>query len=226
MSSIIRTEDISKTFSSKGGQSVEALRNITLSIEEGKVTAIGGVSGSGKSTLLSVIGLLTKPSKGHLYIGEEEVSGFSEVYRTRIRRDRIGFIFQAQYLLPQMTSIENVALPTICTDTTRQAAEEKAETLLTKLSMEHRLDFRIAELSGGEQQRVSIARALINNPSILIADEPSSSIDDALTEDLLSILRLMTEKEGLTVIVASHDKRVLEWADNNYILRDGELVAG
>ena len=224
MRSIIRADGVSKTYGSRIGQQVDALKDITIDIEEKKVTAIGGVSGSGKSTLLSIIGLLTKPTEGRLYIDDEEVSSFSEVYRTKIRRERVGFIFQAQYLLPQMSSIENVALPTVCTDLTRQDAERKAKDLLSKLNMDHRLNFRVAELSGGEQQRVSIARALINNPDILIADEPSSSIDDTLTEDLLATLRRMTEEEGLTVVVASHDKRVLDWADNIHILRDGQMM--
>ncbi len=225
MSAIIRTDGISKTYGRKVGQQVAALKDITIDIEKKKVTAIGGVSGSGKSTLLSIIGLLTKPTEGRLYIDDEEVSSFSEVYRTKIRRERVGFIFQAQYLLPQMSSIENVALPTVCTEISRQDAEWKAKDILSKLNMEHRLDVRVAELSGGEQQRVSIARSLINDPDILIADEPSSSIDDALTEELLVTLRRMTEEEGLTVVVASHDKRVLDWADNIHILRDGKTVS-
>lgn len=224
MGYIIRTENISKVYDSTVGRTVDALMDVTIDIEEQKVTAIGGVSGSGKSTLLSVVGLLTKPSSGKVYIEEREVSTFSEVYRTKIRRNRIGFIFQAQYLLPHMTSIENVALPMLCTDTSRVEAENKAKTLLSKLNMDHRLDFRVAELSGGEQQRVSIARSLVNSPRLLIADEPSSSIDDKLTEELLATLRTMTEQEGLTVIVASHDKRVLDWADNIYILKDGRVV--
>lgn len=223
MNSIIRTEGISKTYGSKIGQQVDALKDITMDIKEKTITAIGGVSGSGKSTLLSIIGLLTKPTEGYLYIDDEEVSAFSEVYRTKIRRERIGFIFQAQYLLPQLSSVANVALPTVCTDMTRQDAEKKARNLLCKLDMGHRLDFRVAELSGGEQQRVSIARSLINDPDILIADEPSSSIDDSLTEELLSTLRQMTVEEGLTVVVASHDRRVLDWADNICVLEEGQL---
>jgi len=224
MSAIIRTKSISKEYQGKGGQKVDALIEVTIKIEEQKVTAIGGISGSGKSTLLSIIGLLTKPSGGQVYIENQEVSLFSEVYRTKIRREKIGFIFQAHYLIPHMTAIDNVALPMVCTDMNRQDAEEKAITLLRELNMEHRLDFRVAELSGGEQQRVSIARSLINNPKLLIADEPSSSMDDQLTEDLLTILRNMTKKESLTVVVASHDKRVLEWADNVYILKNGRIA--
>jgi ABC-type lipoprotein export system ATPase subunit len=141
-----------------------------------------------------------------------------------VRRERIGFIFQAQYLIPQLTSVENVALPKLCTDLSRDDAENLAKEKLTALGMENRLDFRVAELSGGEQQRVSIARSLMNSPDILIADEPSSSIDEALTKDLLATLRGMSEENGLTVIVASHDPMVLSWSDRIYHMQDGSLV--
>jgi ABC-type lipoprotein export system ATPase subunit len=206
-----------------GPRQVDAVKDVSLNIEENMVTALGGPSGSGKSTLLSLIGLLTKPTKGKVFLGDRELSDLSEVYRTKIRRERIGFIFQAQYLIPQLTAVENAALPKLCTDTSRNEAENLAKERLVSLGLEHRLNFRVAELSGGEQQRVSIARSLMNEPDILIADEPSSSIDEALTKELLSTLRRMVEEEGLTVIVASHDPRVLEWADCIYQMHDGVI---
>lgn len=224
MTVAIRTEGIWKTYNPGSPRQVDALRDVTLEIEEGTIAALGGPSGSGKSTALSLIGLLTRPSKGKVFLGNKEVSGLSEVFRTRIRRDTIGFIFQAQYLIPQLTSTENVALPLLCTDISRSEAESLARERLTSVGMDHRLDFRAAELSGGELQRVSIARALMNNPRILIADEPSSSIDEALTKDLLTTLRRMVEEDGLTVIVASHDPMVLKWADVRHLLHDGQVV--
>ncbi len=224
MSTIIRTKGVWKTYQGANDRMVHALQNVSIDVAKGKITAIGGVSGSGKTTFLSIIGLLSKPSQGEVFIENEEVSNLSEMYRTSLRRDLIGFIFQAQYLIPHLTAIENVALPMVCTDTKREIAEEKATKLLERLNMSHRLDFRVAELSGGEQQRVSIARSLINEPKILIADEPSSSIDEKLTEELLDSLKHMTQEENLTVIVASHDRRVLEWADGVYNLHDGVLI--
>lgn len=223
MNCVIHTENVWKTYGAVGPRQVDAVRDVSLDIEKNMVTALGGPSGSGKTTLLSLIGLLTKPTKGKVFLGERELSGLSEVYRTKIRRERIGFIFQAQYLIPQLTAIENAALPKLCTDTSRNHAESLAKERLVSLGLEHRLDFRVAELSGGEQQRVSIARSLMNEPDILIADEPSSSIDEALTKELLNSLRLMVDEEGLTVIVASHDPRVLEWADRIYRMHDGKI---
>jgi putative ABC transport system ATP-binding protein len=224
MVGIIRTEGVWKTYGQGSPREVDAVKDISIDIVKGEITALGGPSGSGKTTILSLLGLLTKPTKGSVYFEEKELSSLSEVYRTKVRRERIGFIFQAQYLIPQLTSVENVALPKLCTDMSRADAESLAKEQLTSLGMENRLDFRVAELSGGEQQRVSIARALMNSPDILIADEPSSSIDEALTKDLLATLKEMSEEEDLTVIVASHDPMVLSWSDRIYRLQDGSLI--
>ncbi|MHA1387723.1 MAG: ABC transporter ATP-binding protein [Candidatus Thorarchaeota archaeon] len=224
MATAIRTENVWKTYNPGTPRQVDAVRNITIEIEEGTIAALGGPSGSGKSTALSLIGLLTRPSKGKVFLANDEVSGLSEVFRTKMRRDTIGFIFQTQYLIPQLTATENVALPLLCTDISRSKAERIARKRLISVDMEHRLDFRVTQLSGGELQRVSIARALMNNPRILIADEPSSSIDEALTKELLSTLRTMVDEEGMTVVVASHDPMVLEWADVRHLLHDGQIV--
>jgi putative ABC transport system ATP-binding protein len=222
--SVVRTKDVWKTYGYDTPRQVDAVRDISVTIEKGTITAFGGPSGSGKSTLLSLIGLLTRPTYGQVFLGDCEVSQFSEVFRTKMRRDEIGFIFQAQYLIPQLTAVENVALPKLCTDTSRDEAEVLARDRLTSMGLEHRLDFRVAELSGGELQRVSIARALMNNPRILIADEPSSSIDAALAKEVLGTLKAMVEEEGLTVVVASHDPMVLDWAEVLYTMQDGEIV--
>ena len=224
MTLAIRTENVWKTYHPGSPRQVDAVRDISIEIEEGTIAALGGPSGSGKSTALSLIGLLTRPSQGKVYLGTEDVSKLSEVFRTKMRRETIGFIFQTQYLIPQLSAVENVALPLLCTDISRSKAEEIAKERLISVDMEHRLDFRVVELSGGELQRVSIARALMNNPKILIADEPSSSIDEALTKELLNTLRTMVDDEGLTVVVASHDPMVLQWADVRHLLHDGQIV--
>ena len=221
---IIHTEGVWKIYGQGSPHEVNAAKDISIDIIKGEITALGGPSGSGKTTILSILGLLAKPTEGSVYLEGNELSSLSEVYRTKVRRERIGFIFQAQYLIPQLTSAENVALPMLCTDMSRADAENLAREKLYSLGMEKRSDFRVAELSGGEQQRVSIARALMNSPDILIADEPSSFIDEALTKDLLATLRGMSEEEGLTVIVASHDPMVLNWSDRIYQIRDGSLV--
>ena len=224
MAAAIRISDVWKTYYGGTAREVNAVKGINIEIEEGTVTALGGASGSGKTTILSIIGLLTQPSRGRVFLGEQDITNYSEVFRTRIRREQIGFVFQAQYLLPQLTAVENVSLPKVCTDMSREDAEELARERLEQLGLGHRLDFRAAELSGGELQRVSIARSLMNEPRILIADEPSSSIDEALTKDLLKTLREMVDSSGLTVVVASHDPLVLEWADRVYSMHDGAIV--
>jgi len=224
LKAVVRVEDVWKTYGVGTPREVHALRGVSLTVEEGIVTAIAGPSGSGKTTLLSIMGLLTVPSKGKVYLKDQEMSGFSEIYRTRLRREEIGFVFQSQYLLPHLTAVENVALPLLATDISISEAEHIARDRLIMLGMEHRLNFKVAELSGGEQQRVSIARAMMNDPTILIADEPSSSIDEELTGELLSLLRAMVEETGLTVIVASHDPIVLDWADVRFNMRDGRII--
>ncbi|MHA1215828.1 MAG: ABC transporter ATP-binding protein [Candidatus Thorarchaeota archaeon] len=224
MKAVVRVEDVWKTYGVGTPREVHALRGVSLTVEEGIVTAIAGPSGSGKTTLLSIMGLLTVPSKGKVYLKDQEMSGFSEIYRTRLRREEIGFVFQSQYLLPHLTAVENVALPLLATDISISEAEHIARDRLIMLGMEHRLNFKVAELSGGEQQRVSIARAMMNDPTILVADEPSSSIDEELTRELLSLLRAMVEETGLTVIVASHDPIVLDWADVRFNMRDGRII--
>ncbi len=223
MAATIRTENVWKTYGANTPRQVDAVRDLSIEIERGTITALGGPSGSGKSTALSLIGLLTRPSRGEIFLGDQEVSELSEVFRTRLRRTEIGFIFQAQYLIPQLTATENVALPLLCTDISRSEAERLARERLTSLGMEQRLDFRVVELSGGELQRVGIARALMNSPRILIADEPSASIDEELTKELLAALRIMVEEEGLTVVVASHDPAVLQWADVRLMMHDGRI---
>jgi len=224
LKAVVRVEDVWKTYGVGTPREVHALRGVSLTVEEGIVTAIAGPSGSGKTTLLSIMGLLTVPSKGKVYLKDQEMSGFSEIYRTRLRREEIGFVFQSQYLLPHLTAVENVALPLLATDISISEAEHIARDRLIMLGMEHRLNFKVAELSGGEQQRVSIARAMMNDPTILVADEPSSSIDEELTRELLSLLRAMVEETGLTVIVASHDPIVLDWADVRFNMRDGRII--
>ena len=224
MDTVIRTEGVWKSYEVGTPRQVDAVKDTSIEIEKGIVTAIGGPSGSGKTTLLSLIGLLVKPSRGQVFLNDRDFSRLSEVYRTEVRRNMIGFIFQNQYLIPQLSSLENVALPKICTDTSRKDAEVKAREILSQMGMSHRLDFRVAELSGGEQQRVSIARSLMNSPEILVADEPSSSIDENLTKEVLSILRAMVEAAKMTVVVASHDPLVLNWADTVIRMHDGEVV--
>ncbi|TXT56464.1 MAG: ABC transporter ATP-binding component [Candidatus Thorarchaeota archaeon] len=224
MEVIIRTEGVWKSFGQNGPRHVDAVKDVTVEIIRGKKTALGGPSGSGKTTLLGLMMLLTTPSKGKVYIEGEDVSRFSEVFRAKIRREKIGLILQANYLIPHLTAIENVALPKLCTDMAKSRAEDIARDKLEQLDLGHRLHFKVAELSGGEQQRVSIARALVNNPKILIADEPGSSIDKKLTWNLLKLLDDMVKNNAMTIVLASHNQLILDWADRSYMMDEGKIV--
>ncbi|MBD3406040.1 MAG: ATP-binding cassette domain-containing protein [Candidatus Lokiarchaeota archaeon] len=224
MNAIITTKNVWKSFGREESRKVDAVKDVTIEILKGRKTALGGPSGSGKTTLLGLMMLLTTPTKGKIFIEGEDVSMISEVFRAKIRREKIGLILQANYLLPHLTAVENVALPKLCTDVPRKQAEKIARDKLEQLDLGHRLSFRVAELSGGEQQRVSIARALINNPKILIADEPGSSIDKKLTMDLLKLLDKMVKDDAMTIILASHNSRILDWADQTFMMDEGKIV--
>ncbi len=226
MTTLVSVTDIWKIYGAGTAREVNALQGVDFQVHEGRAVAIGGPSGSGKTTLLSIIGLLTRPTKGRVILDGYDYTTISEVFCTKKRRNDYGFIFQAQYLLSHLTAIENVSLPMLCMDVSRNEAEDMARDILISLGLEKRIDFRVAELSGGEQQRVSIARALMNKPRLLIADEPSSSIDKELTTDLLRILRNMMTERGLTVLVASHDPQVLDWADEVHLMEHGAFLDG
>ncbi|MHA1215317.1 MAG: ABC transporter ATP-binding protein [Candidatus Hodarchaeales archaeon] len=222
MDTLIKTNDLWKIYGS-GARRVEALRGVTLEIFEGKITCIAGPSGSGKSTLLSQLGLLSVPSKGQILFHDKPMDRLSEIMRTKIRREEFGFIFQSQYLFPYLTALENTRLPLFAQDISLKEANQKAINVLNKLNLEKRIDFKVNELSGGEAQRVAIARALVTEPSILIADEPSSNIDSKLTQEFLELLIQLKNSQKLTVVLASHDETVISIAEDIYYLRDGQI---
>lgn len=220
--SVIETQNLWKTYRTTA-QEIHAIRNVSISIPRGKVTCIAGPSGSGKSTLLALIGLLTYPSRGDVLVEGKSMDGLSEIIMTRIRREKYSFIFQNQYLLSNFTVLENICIPLFSQEISYKEANLKATEILEKFDMGKRLNFRVKELSSGEAQRVSIARALVTNPSILIADEPSSNIDSKLIEEFLQLLLEIQKTRTLTVIIASHDPRILESAQNEIKLIDGEV---
>ncbi|UCE12693.1 MAG: ABC transporter ATP-binding protein [Candidatus Heimdallarchaeota archaeon] len=222
---IIETRKLWKIYYAET-QEVEAIRDVSIKIPSGKTTCIAGPSGSGKSTLLALIGLLTYPSEGQVVLEGESTSGLSEIFLTKIRRKKFGFIFQSQYLLPHYTSLENTILPLLAQDISYKDATQQAIAVLEKLELEERVNFRVRQLSGGEAQRVCIARALVTNPSILVADEPSAHIDSRLTEEFLQLLLTLKEEHQLTVIMASHDPQIIKIADKEIELKDGAVKNG
>jgi putative ABC transport system ATP-binding protein len=202
-----------------------ALDGIDLHLEAGRVTAFRGPSGSGKTTLLTILGCLARPTSGRVRLGGEDISALPERFLTDIRRQRFGFVFQQFNLIRGLSARENIILPGFPTGRPRRELLDAADALLAQLSLGHRADARVEWLSGGEQQRVAIARALINNPDIIIADEPTANLDTALSREFLAILQSLSAA-GKTVLLTSHDPLVVESSAVHRVvaMRDGRLV--
>lgn len=199
------------------------LKGITLSILEGDFVAITGPSGSGKSTLMNILGLLDVPTRGSYILSNENTIGLTEDRLSKIRNREIGFVFQSFNLLPRESAMENVMLPAIYAGTSRKEREEKAIKYLTQLGLQERLHNRPNQLSGGQQQRVAIARALMNNPNIILADEPTGNLDSKSGQDVMKILKDLNS-EGKTIILITHDVDIAHHAKKIIHIRDGELV--
>ena len=223
---MIELKAIRKTFNPGRANEFVALESIDLQLPAQRVTALCGPSGSGKTTLLAIIGCLARPTSGRVRIGERDISGLPERFLADLRRRTFGFIFQQFNLIKGLSAIENVMLPAYPLGGDWSALRDSAERLLDELRLAHRRAARVETLSGGEQQRVAIARALINDPPIIIADEPTANLDTALAMDFLAILEALPAR-GKTVIVSSHDPLVFASAivDRVVNLRDGRIVA-
>jgi len=208
----IRTEKLTKIFLKGKTNEVIAVKDITLEIDTGEFFAVTGPSGSGKTTLLSLLGLLTIPTSGRIFFNNKEVSSYSDGWKTKFRKEHIGIIFQQYNLLPSYLAWENVALPLLCTDTLKSARKKSATSLMKRFGLEKRTDFKVAHLSGGEQQRVAIARALVTDPQVVIADEPTASVDTETKRAILETVKIL-KQDGRTLIVATHDQDLLEYAD-------------
>ena len=207
-----------------GHDRVVALDNVTLSIEPGSMVAVMGPSGSGKSTLMNLLGLLDTPTSGSYRIGDAEVAGLSDAARSRERRERIGFIFQSFNLLPRKSALENVAIPLMYAGVGRAERLERSATLLRQVGLGDRMRHRPTELSGGQQQRVAIARALVNEPALILADEPTGNLDSQTGREVLGMLRQM-HAAGRTIVVVTHDRAVAEVAQRIVTLVDGRIVS-
>ena len=222
---MIELDDIHKAFNQGQPNEYWALNGIHLKVEAHQVTALSGPSGSGKTTLLTLLGCLSRPTRGRVRLRGEDVSGLPERFLTEIRRRTFGFIFQQFNLVRGLSAPDNVMLPAYPLGLPYGQLREKAENQLAGLDLGHRRDARVEWLSGGEQQRVAIARALINDPEIIVADEPTANLDTALSRQFLDILSRLID-EGRTVILTSHDPLVVDSSVVNRVvrLRDGHLV--
>ena len=225
MAALIETVNVCKIYNRHQPDELQALSAISLSISAGEVVALTGPSGSGKTSLLSLIGCMARPTSGNIVIDGKDVAKLPERFLTRMRRRTFGFIFQQFNLLRDLTVNDNVLLPLYPTDIKAQEMQSRRKIILNQLGLGEKSQFRIAQLSGGEQQRVAIARALINQPQIIIADEPTAHLDSQLVEELLNIFSRL-KREGKTIIIATHDPSVHQHplVDRVYRLHDGALV--
>ncbi|MBL8217387.1 MAG: ABC transporter ATP-binding protein [Bryobacterales bacterium] len=219
---MIELHDVSKTF--EGKRQVLALDHVSLQIAKGEMVSLVGPSGSGKSTLLNLIGGLDHPSSGEIVIDGERLSAVSDDELTRVRRDKIGFIFQFFNLLPTLSCLENVSLPLHLRGWKKQKAHERARELLDLVKLGKRVEHLPEELSGGERQRVAIARALSIYPPILLADEPTGNLDSHTGEDILKLIRDLHERLNATILMVTHDNGVAESCQRTIRLRDGVIV--
>jgi ABC-type lipoprotein export system ATPase subunit len=221
---LIELNDIWKVYD-LGEVQVEALRAATLAIELGEYVALVGASGSGKSTLMNVLGCLDRPTRGSYRLAGQEVSGMSRDQRARIRNRQIGFVFQNFNLLARATAIENVELPLLYgVGLSARERHRRAIEKLDLVGLGDRLHHHPSQLSGGQQQRVAIARALVNQPSILLGDEPTGNLDSRTSRELIGLFRRLNTENGITVILVTHDQNVARAADRTIVLRDGRVV--
>jgi putative ABC transport system ATP-binding protein len=219
---ILTVEDVTRRFGSAGTE-VIAVRDVSLSVAPGEIVLIMGPSGSGKTTLLSMLGGLLKPSTGRIQIGQDDLTQLDERRLPGVRLRRIGFIFQDFNLLSSLSCLDNVALVVQLTGVSRRGARQRARQLLEQLGMGHRLGFRPEKLSGGEKQRIAIARALINEPDIILADEPTANLDSHHGHEAMRLLRRIAKEENRSVVIVSHDQRIKDIADRVLWLEDGEF---
>jgi putative ABC transport system ATP-binding protein len=220
---IIELKDVRRTYG-QGASAVQALKGVTVSIEAGSLTAIVGPSGSGKSTLLNLLGALDQPTSGQVLVAGNDLSRLDDDARTRLRREKIGFVFQFFNLLPTLTARENVLLPAKLSGRHGRELDARADELLTRVGLAGRVHHRPDQLSGGEMQRVALSRALIMDPPVLLADEPTGNLDSKTGREVMRLLRGAVDKKR-TVILVTHDPRVARVADRILTIADGELAA-
>ncbi len=220
---LLYTKDLRKTYDS-GSVKTEVLKGVNLSIEEGEFIALMGHSGSGKSTLMHILGFLDTPTAGSYIFKGKDTKHFDQHQLSQIRNQEIGFVFQAFNLLPRTTVLENVRLPMIYAGVKEDEQIERAKELLSKVGLGHRLNNLSNELSGGEQQRVAIARSLVNNPSLILADEPTGNLDSKSTHEILALFDKLHKEKNTTVVVVTHEYDVAEHAEKIIRIKDGICV--
>lgn len=218
---ILDAQNITKSYGP-----LRVLNGVSLQVQKGEVISIVGASGAGKSTLLHIIGTLDRPDGGTVTIAGESISGKKDKALAAFRNSKLGFIFQFHHLLPEFTALENVCIPAFIAGTKSAAAEKRAKELLDMLKLGHRIGHKPNELSGGEQQRVAVARALMNNPAIVMADEPSGNLDSDNARDLHRLFFDLRDQLGQTFIIVTHNEDLAQMADRKIVMRDGRIADG
>ncbi|MFW9598134.1 MAG: ABC transporter ATP-binding protein [Paludibacter sp.] len=216
---MIQAQNIHKKF-----DSLQVLKGVDLEINKGEIVAIVGASGAGKTTLLQILGTLDKPDNGQVFINNTDISKLSDKEMSSFRNKNIGFIFQFHQLLPEFTALENVMMPALIAGTNSKKARQAACRLLDELGLTERYEHKPAELSGGEKQRVAVARALINNPLVILADEPSGSLDSHSKDELHRLLFSLRDKLGITIVIVTHDKELALLSDRVIEMKDGQII--
>ncbi len=216
---MIKVRNITKSFGE-----LQVLKGIDVTINKGEIVSIVGASGAGKTTLLQIIGTLMRPTSGTISINDTMVGNLKEKQLAQFRNEYIGFVFQFHHLLPEFTALENVCIPAFIAKSSKHAAEKRAKEILTFLKLNHRLDHKPNELSGGEQQRVAVARALINNPSVILADEPSGNLDTEHKKELHELFFKLRDEYTQTFVIVTHDKGLAGMSDRMLMMKDGKII--
>lgn len=223
MIDLYRAEKISKTFTNNGAV-VNALQDIDLTVHSGETLAIIGVSGSGKSTLLHIMGALDRPSTGNLYLKNANLFDYNDDELSFKRNNDIGFVFQFHYLLPEFNALENVMMPCLVNGMKKKEAETRAGEILSRVGLGERLNHKPGELSGGEQQRVSVARAVVLKPEVILADEPTGNLDLKTGLSIIDLFLKLNQEDGITLIVVTHDKNIAAKLGRIITLSDGKII--
>lgn len=221
---ILRSVNLVKTYQNTKQAKVEVLKSVSLTIEENKISVIIGASGAGKSTLLHLLGGLDRPDSGEVFYGDQNIFKLSDEKLAKFRNKHIGFVFQFHHLLPEFTALENVAIPQMIHGESLTRASQKAEDLLEAVGLTGRKTHKPAELSGGEQQRVAVARAMANDPDIIFADEPTGNLDSANSELIHKIILNLRDQYNKTFVIVTHNQGLVEIADNVFEMKDGNLL--
>jgi ABC-type lipoprotein export system ATPase subunit len=224
---LIKLDDIRKTYQ-LGEIGVPVLKGVSLTIDRGEMVALMGASGSGKTTLMNILGCLDRPTSGHYWLDGQEVSNLSSDARAMIRNKKIGFVFQSFNLLARTSALDNVMMPLTYTASSLsdREARKRATTLLDRVGLGDRLDHHPSQLSGGQQQRVAIARALVNNPPLLFADEPTGNLDTKTSKEILRMFQRLSDEDGITVVLVTHDANVAHYAKRVIRISDGLIAHG